>query len=61
MPREAFEFALAAIPEPERNAPCICGSGRKFKSCCRNLSQVPLNFEPKVIWNGLATRMGAEH
>jgi SEC-C motif len=23
--------------KPERNAPCPCGSGRKFKKCCINL------------------------
>ena len=21
-------------PKPERNAPCLCGSGKKFKHCC---------------------------
>jgi SEC-C motif len=23
-----------AMPRPGRNAPCPCGSGRKFKQCC---------------------------
>jgi tetratricopeptide (TPR) repeat protein len=22
------------LPKPERNSPCICGSGRKYKQCC---------------------------
>ena len=22
---------------PERNAPCLCGSGKKFKKCCQPL------------------------
>jgi hypothetical protein len=22
------------LPEPERNAPCPCGSGKKYKNCC---------------------------
>jgi len=22
------------IVEPDRNAPCICGSGKKYKQCC---------------------------
>ncbi len=26
--------ALAAVPAPGRNAPCPCGSGRKYKRCC---------------------------
>lgn len=25
---------LRTIPQPGRNAPCPCGSGRKFKKCC---------------------------
>lgn len=25
----------SAVSEPHRNAPCPCGSGRKFKSCCQ--------------------------
>lgn len=44
-PLSSVEYAVAAAaldvpllvdwgPEPERNAPCPCGSGRKFKHCC---------------------------
>ena len=25
---------VRAAPQPGRNAPCSCGSGRKFKKCC---------------------------
>ena len=25
---------VRALPQPGRNAPCPCGSGRKFKKCC---------------------------
>ncbi|MED5525772.1 YchJ family protein [Gallaecimonas pentaromativorans] len=28
-------FHSGTYPEPERNAPCPCGSGRKYKTCCR--------------------------
>lgn len=28
-------FHSASHPEPDRNAPCPCGSGRKYKRCCR--------------------------
>ncbi|MCC5873507.1 MAG: SEC-C domain-containing protein [Gammaproteobacteria bacterium] len=31
-------FRCRALPKPERNEPCPCGSGRKFKQCCRNVS-----------------------
>lgn len=27
-------FRPHSIARPERNAPCVCGSGRKFKQCC---------------------------
>ncbi len=40
LPWEAFR--RRPLPKPERNAPCPCGSGRKFKQCCRNVS---LNLE----------------
>jgi uncharacterized protein len=28
------EYARSGQPWPERNAPCVCGSGQKFKRCC---------------------------
>lgn len=30
----ATALALHSPPEPSRNAPCPCGSGRKYKKCC---------------------------
>ena len=38
-PAEIMKMLRAPVPEapshaPERNAPCPCGSGRKFKKCC---------------------------
>ncbi len=27
-------FRPRALPKPERNSPCPCGSGRKYKQCC---------------------------
>ena len=32
--RAALEEAQTAAAAPRRNAPCPCGSGRKFKDCC---------------------------
>ncbi|MGA9582945.1 MAG: preprotein translocase subunit SecA [Allosphingosinicella sp.] len=33
MPSGTFEVAEADLPQVSRNAPCPCGSGRKFKHC----------------------------
>lgn len=37
-PRPDMEWKRLPLPKPERNAPCPCGSGRKFKQCCGELS-----------------------
>ncbi|WKE66869.1 YchJ family protein [Gallaecimonas kandeliae] len=28
-------FHSGTYPQPDRNAPCPCGSSRKYKACCR--------------------------
>jgi uncharacterized protein YecA (UPF0149 family) len=33
MPENAVPFRNQG-PKPERNAPCPCGSGKKYKKCC---------------------------
>lgn len=38
-----------AIINPERNAPCPCGSGRKYKSCCIG----KLDHKPRHYFNSL--------
>ena len=35
--RRLVEAVRAGAPWPDRNAPCVCGSGRKFKRCCAPL------------------------
>lgn len=37
-PRPDAGYALDPIPEPGRNQPCSCGSGRKYKHCCLSLA-----------------------
>jgi uncharacterized protein YecA (UPF0149 family) len=32
---------MRKIPQPGRNDPCPCGSGRKFKKCCLNKRNRP--------------------
>jgi yecA family protein len=34
MPIPANRWRARGVPKMERNAPCHCGSGRKFKQCC---------------------------
>lgn len=34
MPLPGNHFRPRPLPKPERNAPCSCGSGRKYKHCC---------------------------
>ncbi len=38
-----------AIINPERNAPCPCGSGHKFKNCCLSKS----DHKPRHYFNSL--------
>ncbi|MDD3883755.1 MAG: SEC-C metal-binding domain-containing protein [Gallionella sp.] len=32
--------------KPGRNDPCPCGSGKKYKHCCSNLSQASTSAQP---------------
>ena len=46
--------------EPEPGDACPCGSGRRFKSCCHALPQVPV-LTPDALWpHVLANIRGAE-
>jgi uncharacterized protein YecA (UPF0149 family) len=38
-----------AIIQPERNAPCYCGSGKKFKNCCISKT----DHKPRHYFNSL--------
>jgi tetratricopeptide (TPR) repeat protein len=71
-PHPAHRFGPAPLPLPERNAPCHCGSLRKYKQCCQSIERdVPiqqLNLLPFVLealpkkrWGELVgSRVGAE-
>lgn len=47
-PDPAREWRPRALPQPGRNDPCFCGSGRKYKQCCqpRAAGLPPLDLEP---------------
>jgi hypothetical protein len=34
---------VRAVPQPGRNDPCFCGSGKKFKKCCLGKGEQPTN------------------
>ncbi len=38
MPLPEAGFQPRRIPEPGRNEPCLCGSGKKYKRCCQPLA-----------------------
>ncbi len=35
--------------KPERNAPCHCGSGRKYKNCCQDNDQAHRSSKLGII------------
>lgn len=41
VPVPALRWRAQVLPKTERNAPCYCGSGRKFKHCCSDLTHMP--------------------
>lgn len=44
LPRPDNDFRPRRLPEPGRNDPCPCGSGRKFKLCCGETTMPPMEF-----------------
>jgi tetratricopeptide (TPR) repeat protein len=53
MPDPTHRYAPAPLPNPERNAPCHCGSGLKYKKCCEPIERgVPIermNLLPHLL------------
>lgn len=41
MPYPANRWRARGLPKTERNGPCHCGSGRKFKQCCAEFDHAP--------------------
>jgi len=37
------------LPQPARNDPCYCGSGRKYKQCCQLLALPPLQLDAEPL------------
>jgi len=51
-PLPGNRFRPAPLPKPERNAPCPCGSTRKYKQCCARLPPVP-TLPGDIYWHYL--------
>ncbi|MEX0827711.1 MAG: SEC-C domain-containing protein, partial [Haliea sp.] len=64
MPLPAHNYRVRSVSRPGRNAPCLCGSGRKYKHCCLvlegglsfreyNMLRHVLDFLPKKEFSSL--------
>ncbi|MFO1375614.1 MAG: SEC-C domain-containing protein [Steroidobacteraceae bacterium] len=49
LPLPGNGFRPAPVPEPGRNDPCPCGSGRKYKQCCQRLPPLGIVTAP-MLW-----------
>ncbi|MFL6237325.1 MAG: SEC-C metal-binding domain-containing protein [Thermoanaerobaculia bacterium] len=53
-------FRPRPIPQPERNDPCPCGSGKKYKKCCAEWSAGAPELEPEGVWMLVAEELPLE-
>lgn len=49
MPLPQNRWRPRGLPKLERNDPCYCGSGRKYKHCCAAWADLPLPIEPEML------------
>ena len=47
MPDPELDFRTRHLDKPQRNRPCPCGSGRKYKHCCQSLEEMTKHF-PRI-------------
>jgi len=55
-PQEDNNYQPRPLPAPQRNAPCACGSGKKFKKCCAHLIP-PMQLCTDNLWPYLVAAM----
>ncbi len=53
-------FRPRPLAEPERNDPCPCGSGLKYKKCCAPWAAEIPTFDPEGIWRLLVAALPLE-
>lgn len=56
IPLPRLGFRPDTVAEPGRNDACLCGSGRKYKHCCRNTLPLP-PIEEDTIWPQLLLKL----
>lgn len=56
MPLPGNNFRPKPLPEPGRNKPCFCGSGKKYKHCCARVSSLPA-FDSHFLWIQLVEQL----
>ena len=49
VPMPGNRWRPRGLPKVERNDPCHCGSGRKYKQCCAAWAGLPLPMEPDML------------
>ena len=47
VPKPQQGWRAQPLPKPERNGPCPCGSGKKFKQCCQPY-EAPVDIVPRL-------------
>jgi len=57
LPLPGNGFRPAPVPEPGRNEPCPCGSGRKYKQCCQRLPPLGIVTAP-MLWPSVLRALG---
>ena len=59
MPLPGNDMQPAPVAPPERNAPCPCGSGRKYKRCCRDAEAQAPRMPPETLYPLVAGELDA--
>ena len=59
-PQPDNRFRPRPLPPPGRNEPCVCGSGRKYKQCCRTLEPDHATMEALPLLLHVLERYPAE-
>jgi SEC-C motif-containing protein len=60
IPLPSNGFRPRPIPQPERNDPCPCGSGKKYKKCCAPWSEGAPELDAEGIWMLMAEELPLE-